>query len=329
MKLLTIFTVFLLTFPLFSQEILEMLNSSDLMQKKLGIRQAISKKDLEPKIIELFHSDSNLEIQMEAARTLGVYKTDTALNALLDKLPKTDSEELQSYIVQALSNYLSKKEAENAIISILQKGKTEFTRSIAAQTLSKSSSEESLNALIEALTDDSSVVRKKVVNTLGELGNKKSIPALEKVKKDDPDAETRSYALSALKKMGVEDESLKSTSTALILGLTPINGLGLWYADHKALAIVNFILEGAAIGMIVYGWDGINDTNQSNELVDPGKHWTGIAGFSLLIASYLFDVIYPVMSVSKFNEKQESKTVFKPIFFTNGEATVFGFSLNF
>jgi hypothetical protein len=35
------------------------------------------------------------------------------------------------------------------------------------------------------------------------------------------------------------------------------------------------------------------------------------------------------MSISKYNEKQETKTVFKPIFFTNGEATVLGFTLNF
>ncbi len=329
MRLLAIFTIFLLSLSLFSQEISEMLDSSDLIQKKLGIRQAMSKKELEPKIIELLKSDSNIEIQMEAARTLGVYKTDSAMSVLLETLTKTDSEELQSYIIQALSNYISKKEAEEAIIVILKKGKTEFTRSIAAQTLSKSDSENSINALIEALIDDSSVVRKKVVNTLGELGNKKAIIALKKVQSEDPDGETRSYATSALRKMGVEDENLKSTSTALILGLTPINGLGLWYADHKALAIVNFLLEGAAVGMIFYGWDGINKTNKSNELVEPGKHYMGIAGFSILIATYLFDVIYPVMSISKYNEKQETKTVFKPIFFTNGEATVLGFTLNF
>ncbi len=321
--------MFFVCLNIFAQDITEMLNSEDLIQKKLGIRQAAQKPELETKIIEMFKTDTNLEVQMEAARVLGAYKKESCLNVLLEVLKTTDSEDLQSSIIQALINYSDKESAVNAILDILKNGKTEFTRSIAAQTIVDIKTEPVVDALLEALNDNSPIVRKKAANTLGEIGNKKAIPKLQELEKSDPDNEVKSYVVTALRKMGVENENLKSTSTALIFGLIPINGLGLWYADSKILAVTNFLVECAAVGMIFYGYDSINDTNDKNQLKEPSKHYIGLAGFTLLVSGYLFDIIYPVYSVSKFNEKQEIKTTFKPSFFTNGEFTVVGFSLDF
>jgi len=330
-KLLIMTLIFALSLPLFADKVEEMLDSSDLMQQKLGISQAARKPALEKKVIELFkNKETNLEARMVAARTLGVYKTDLSLDTLLEVI-KEDSEDLQSSIVNALIKFGNNEKSVNAIINLLKSGKTEFIRSIAAQSLSNLSNEKVVDALIESLDDDSILVRKKAANSLGEIGNKKSVPALQKLYKDEDDADLKSYIFSALKKMGAIESKSKSTTTALLFGITPVNGLALWYADKKVLAITDFVVEAAAVGMMVYGYDGFNQMNENQQYVNAGKHWSFIGGVTLFTVGYIIDIVLPIMTVSKYNQDQESKNVynFTPSFFTDGKTTVAGFSFNF
>jgi len=320
----------LFSFTVFAEEdVNTMLDSADIMQKKMGLRYAQKDVKYEEKVIEILKSESeNLEVKMMAARTLGAYKDDTSLNVLLEVLKSSKEEDLQASILSSLSKYENKLEAVNAIIDILKNGKTEYIRSVSVQTLKYIKTNDVLNALIEALDDDSSLVRRKVTVAIGEMGDKKAIPALEKVVKSDEDNEVRANAQSSLYKLGVKNENLKSTSTALLLGITPINGLGLWYSGHTMLAITNLLLEGAAVGMIVYGYDGFNDMDINNKLVDPGKHYAFIGGATIFLIGYVWDIVMPVMSVSSQNDKEKIQA-FRPILFTNGETTVLGFSFNF
>jgi len=325
-------TLFLILFSLsvFAEEdVNALLNSTDIMQKKMGLRYAQKDKKYEDKVIEILNSESeNLEVKMIAARTLGVYKDEKSMIVLLDVLKSSTEEDLQSSVLSSLSKYDNNEKAVNAIIDILKNGKTEYIRSVAVQTLKYIKTEAVFNAFLEALDDDSALVRRKVTIALGELGNKKAIPALKKVVKTDEDNQVKANAQSSLYKLGVKNENLKSTSTALLLGITPINGLGLWYSGETMLAITNFVLEGAAVGMILYGYDGFNDMNKDNKLVNPGKHYAFIGGATMFLIGYVWDIVMPVMSVSAQNDKEKT-TAFKPIFFTNGEATVVGFSFDF
>jgi meiotically up-regulated gene 157 (Mug157) protein len=69
--------------------------------------------------------------------------------------------------------------------------------------------------------------------------------------------------------------------------------------------------------------------NKDNQLVDSGKHYAFIGGATIFIIGYVWDIVMPVMSVSSQNDKENEKTALKPMFFTNGETTVMGFSFNF
>lgn len=327
--LITLFLI-LFSISIFAEEdVNTLLSSTDIMQKKMGLRYAQKDKKYEDKVIEILNSESeNLEVKMIAARALGIYKDDKSLTTLLDSLKTSKEEDLQASILGSLSKYDNNEKAINAIIDILKNGKTEYIRSVSVQTLKYIKTDAVFNAFIEALDDDSALVRRKVTTALGELENKKAIPALKKIVKTDEDNQVRANAQSSLYKLGVKNENLKSTSTALLLGVTPINGLGLWYSGNTMLAITNFVLEGAAVGMMFYGYDGFNDMNKDNKLVDPGKHYAFIGGATTFLIGYIWDIVMPVMSVSSQNDREKA-TAFKPIFFTNGEATVLGFSFNF
>ncbi len=327
--LIALFLILFSTSIFAEEDVNALLSSTDIMQKKMGLRYAQKDKKYEDKVIEILNSESeNLEVKMIAARTLGVYKDDKSLKTLLDTLKSSKEEDLQSSILSSLSKYDNNEDAINAIINVLKTGKTEYIRSVSVQTLKYIKTEAVFNAFIEALDDDSALVRRKITVALGELENKKAIPALKKIVKIDEDNQVKANAQSSLYKLGVKNENLKSTSTALLLGVAPINGLGLWYSGETMLAITNFVLEGAAVGMMAYGYNGFNDMNKDNKLVNPGKHYAFIGGATIFLIGYVWDIVMPVMSVSSQNDKAKA-TAFKPIFFTNGEATVLGFSFNF
>jgi len=330
-KLLVIALSIFLTIPLFASKIEEMIDSTEIMQQKLGVNQASREKALEPKIIELFkNKDTNLEVRMVAARTLGAYKTDNSLNALLEVI-SDDSEDLQSAIISSLVKYSDKEKAVDAIINSLKNGKTEFVRSISAQSLASIKTDKVVTALIEALDDDSVLVKQKAANSLGEIGDKRAIPALKRVYKEEDDPNLKSYTFSALKKMGGIKVETKSTTTALLLGLTPINGLGLWYADKKLLAIADLTVQAASVAMIIYGVDSFNQKDSTGAYKDAGKHYSFLGGVVLFSAGYILDIVLPVMAVSKYNERNESDSVynFTPVIFTDGKTTVAGFNLDF
>ena len=326
--LITLFLIFF-SVSIFAQEDVDaMLNSSDLMQKKLGLRYAQKDKKYEDKVIEIFkNSEENIEVRGVAARTLGAYKDDLSLKALIEVLKSADAEDLQAAILSSLAKYNS-DESVDAIITVLKDGKTEYIRSVAVQTLKYLSGEKVFNALIEALDDDSPLVRRKVVVALGEIGNKAAIDPLKRVVKEDEDEEVRKNAQSSLYKLGVKNENLKSIKLTLAFGLIPINGWGLFYSGHKTLAIADLAVEALAVGMMVYGYDKFNDYDQNNKLEDANKHYAFLGGATMFLAGYILDIVMPVMSVSSQNEN-ERINAFKPTFFTNGETTVLGFSFNF
>ncbi len=332
MKQLFIIIGILLSTSIFSKEILEMIESEDLNTKKLGVMKAAKKKELEPKVIEIFkNKDSNLELRIIAARTLAVYKTDNSLNALIEE-SNSKSEDLQTSIIRSLIKFKKNEKAINTIIKLLKNGKTEFVRSSAAQTLGEVKNNSSVvDALIFALDDDSVLVRKKAANSLGEIKDKKAIPALKKAHKDAENKDLKSYIFSALKKMDAVKINKKSTTTALLLGITPVNGLGTWYAGNKILAISNVVIEAAAIGMMVYGFSGFNERDEDLKYKEPAKHWLFITGLSLFTAGYVLDIVYPIISVNNYNKRQENKTSYRitPMFFSDGKTTVAGININF
>jgi len=330
-KLFLTFILIIFSFSLTAQDsdIDSMLNSQDIIQKKLGLKYAQKDNKYEEKVIEIFKSDTeNPEVRMFAARVLGVYKDDNSLTALLSVLKSVTDESIQASIINALSKFEDDKAVE-AVIDILRNGKTEYIRSVAVQTLKFVNKDKVVDALIESLDDDSPLVRKKIVIALGDMGNKKAIPELQKVVKIDENEDVKANAQSSLYKLGVKNKNLKSTSTALILGVVPVNGLGLWYSDKKMLAITDLTLQLVSIGMMYYGYSGFNDMDRNNQLIDPAKHYSFIGGATIFLLGYVLDIVMPVMSVSEQNQAENAKTVFIPTFFTNGETTVFGFSFNF
>jgi len=326
--LLAMFLVFFSLSIFAEEDVTVLLNSTDMMQKKLGLRYAQKDVKHEDKVIEILKSDTeNLEVKIMATRTLGAYNTDKSLNVLLEVLSSSSSEDLQSSILSSLPS--DKEPAVDAMILVLSNGKTEYIRSVAVQILRYIKNDKVFDAFILALDDDSPIVRRKVALAFSELENKKAIPALQKVAKEDEDEQVVANAKSSLYKLGVVNENLKSTSVALLLGVAPVNGLGLWYAGHKLQAITNFVLEGAAVGMMVYGYSGFNDVDSNNKLKESGKHYAFIGGATLFVVGYVWDIIMPVLSVSSQNDEENAKTAFRPTFFTNGETTVMGFSFNF
>ena len=95
--LITLFLI-LLSISIFAEEdVNALLNSTDIMQKKMGLRYAQKDNKYEEKVIEILNSESeNLEVKMIAARTLGVYKDDKSLTVLLNTLKSSKEEDLQS-----------------------------------------------------------------------------------------------------------------------------------------------------------------------------------------------------------------------------------------
>jgi len=330
MKKFIVVMIVFFSFGIFAQEnIDEMLSSSDIMQKKLGLRYAQKDKKYEDKVIEIFKNTSeNLEVRSTAARTLGVYKDDASLNALLEVLKSSGEEDLQSSILASLAKYEGNESATDAIIEVLKTGKTEYIRSVAVQTLKYIKNDKVFNSLIEALDDDSALVRRKVVVALGEMGNKAAIAPLKEIVKQDDDDEVRKNAQSSLYKLGVKNENLKSLPVALGLGVIPVNGLGLYYAGYTKMALINLLSESVAVGLLVYGYDKFNKYDSNNRLVEPGKHYAFLGGATMFLVGYVWDIVKPVMAVSSQNE-EEKMNAFRPVFFTNGEATVLGFSFNF
>lgn len=322
--------MFLVCGVVYGSDAQTLMGDSDLTKQELGVRRAALEPELAGDVITLMNKTASKRVKIAAIRTLGAYQNGTALKALVTLFKVSKGEDVQSAIIQALADFSDEADARGVALDALGSQYSEVVRSIAVDFWSKVKHDQAVSALISALGDQASVVRRKAIYALGERKEQGSVKALNKIYLNDTDLRVKQEAETALKKIGFLKTTQKSSTVALLLGVAPVNGLGLFYVDETALGIGNLVLEGLSVGMIAYGWSGLNQTNEQNELTNAGQHWTAIGGFILFGASYLFDIIYPMYKVNQFNKRQKERDfAFMPAFYTDGERTVLGFSINF
>ncbi len=158
--------------------------------------------------------DPILEVRLEAAETLGRFKSPAAVKALIPAL-KDENKQMRMTVAEALGDIGDKKSVE-PLISLLKDVDWEV-RSYAAEALGDLEDSRAVNPLGNCLQDDNRNVRKNVVYALGEIDHRSAVRHLTTALKD-ADWEIRMEAASALGE--IEDPS---TIPALSEALTDEN----------------------------------------------------------------------------------------------------------
>jgi HEAT repeat protein len=122
---------------------------------------------------------SNMYVAICAINSLSVIKSHKATGPLIKLAKESTNEEVKNAAIMCLG-HLGDKKAEAVVRSLLITSKSEYTRSAAAQALSTlAHQEQSFEALISALHDESAAVRWTAAVTLGNVGNENSVGPLK------------------------------------------------------------------------------------------------------------------------------------------------------
>ena len=141
-------------------------------------------------------NDSNTEVCKAAVSALGDFENPRAVKPLLNLLENADTE-IRMEIVQALGE-IGDMGAAQGLRPLLQDENHEL-RIAAIEAIGeiKDRGSESVDALIQALTDPDGAVRKKAAQALGEIGDLKALDPLSLLLKDENE-EVRRAAAEAL-----------------------------------------------------------------------------------------------------------------------------------
>lgn len=125
--------------------------------------------------------DENVSLRWESAKVLGIIGSKRAVRPLITSLLEAESVESRTAAAYALG-FIGDKRALDPLLHVLLNHKEEAkVRGEAAEALALLRDTRAVVPLIECLKDDSPEVRFWSAYALGELGDKKALPELERL----------------------------------------------------------------------------------------------------------------------------------------------------
>lgn len=139
-----------------------------------------------PDIIKTL-KDEDETVRLTAAKILGEFEDPIAVDPLCDLLNDKNERVKTSAIVSL--GILGDEKAIKPLGEVMEKDKSEFVKVAVIQALREIKGEQAISLVISSLDDKNTFVRLYAVTTLGKIGNKEALTALEKMAKteEDPD----------------------------------------------------------------------------------------------------------------------------------------------
>jgi HEAT repeat protein len=129
--------------------------------------------------------DNDIDLQWEAAKSLGFLGSKRAVKPLIIALLEASSAEKRSSAAYALG-LLQDKRAVNPLLRVLNTKREEArVRGYAAEALARFKESKVADSLIKALKDSNPEVRFWATYALGQIGDRKALPALKHLAQND------------------------------------------------------------------------------------------------------------------------------------------------
>lgn len=143
--------------------------------------------------------DPNVYVVKNAARTLGLVGDEEALREIIALLKQDQRSEVTANLIHALGLFKDSRTFKSLKKAL--KHKAWEVRFEAINALSLLRDQRAYSLFLQSLKDPSVMVQEQAVRALGALGNKKALPALEKLKMQHPYGNINKYINQALDKL--------------------------------------------------------------------------------------------------------------------------------
>ncbi len=163
--------------------------------------------------------DKDYNVAGQAITEIGKIKDPAALDALIGIFLTHPDTSARSLAAGYLGGYgPSNEKARDVLLRALKEESDKYARNAAARALRNYRGEAVFSALSLALADPEAYVRKTAVDSLANLEDKRAVDLILPLLRD-PDLEVIAYAKTALKKLGVSEETMAQA------GMTPLEVL--------------------------------------------------------------------------------------------------------
>lgn len=173
-------------------------------------------------------------VRNRAARALGSMRSEAALDALIECLPRVDHPKARRGVVMALGEYRSEKAAD-ALIALLERGDPSYyVEAESAKALGKTRSSRAFETLLRQLEKPShnEIIRMLTFEGFGELKDDRAIPVAQDWTAYGRPPRVRQAATAALGKLGEDKPDVTDVLTRLLtdpwlqVRLAAVNALG-------------------------------------------------------------------------------------------------------
>jgi HEAT repeat protein len=171
------------------------------------------KEEIAKKLWELYNDAEFELIRNRAIKVLGRMKPQSIIDLLLNRLKDSDPD-VRVNAADTLGA-MGSPEALTPLLEALHSDTDSYVRGNAADALGAIGSPEALTPLLEALRNDTdSSVRRSAASGLGAIGSMEALPLLFQALNNDKDSDVRGSAAEALGKIG-DDTAIQPLKDAL------------------------------------------------------------------------------------------------------------------
>lgn len=144
-------------------------------------------------------SDEDVSLRAEAARSLGILGSKRVTLALVSALQNDENADVRLYAASSLAMLDDQRAVEPLVQTLQDPAEEARVRGMAAESLARFSESPAVVPLISALESDSPEVRYWAAFALGQLGDPRALPPLQRLASTDESAEVRKEASAAFR----------------------------------------------------------------------------------------------------------------------------------